>query len=212
MCISAHAHSHRQASQKQLKAVLTNQSSGTAVETSCQDWRDIFPRDERRLLRSQRRNAGVKWSSKKKAIARERVRVRGKKKRRSNGSNKGAVRAKVRQEEIRGSCRGEQEMKKKKWEWRRTKQVWRFREERLGLVIERWSWEESQLAGWEMTGGKTDSEGNKWEINNVDKTKGEKMKMMSREENDDGSKREQIESRWRQQRKRESELIDAAVL
>lgn len=38
------------------------------------------------------------------------------------------------------------------------------------------------------------------------------MKMMSREENDDGSKREQIESRWRQQRKRESELIDAAVL
>ena len=63
-----------------------------------------------------------------------------------------------------------------------------------------------------MTGGKTDSEGNKGEINNVDKTKGEKMKMMSREENDDGSKREQIESRWRQQRKRESELIDAAVL
>lgn len=39
---------------------------------------------------------------------------REKKKRRSNGSNKGAVRAKVRQEEIRGSCRGEQEMKKKK--------------------------------------------------------------------------------------------------
>lgn len=39
-------------------------------------------------------------------------------------------------------------------------------------------------------------------MNNADKTKREKQTVMSREEHDDGSKREQIESRWKKERKK----------